>query len=124
MFRTDVKHSEKDKKALERNLKIAESLERNGVKVFLPQRDVDPKKSSKEIIKEELEAIKKSEGVIVVLSNTRGIYIEAGYAKALGKKLIGLKVEETREMSGVGHEFFDYVATNAQEVAKIIKEHT
>jgi nucleoside 2-deoxyribosyltransferase len=124
MFRTDVNHNEKDHAKLKRNQEIAESLESMGVKIFLPQRDVDQDQPAGQVIKEELEAIKKCRAVIVVLSDTRGIYIEAGYAKAIGKKLIGLKVEETREMSDWGYEFFDHVATNVEEAAKIIKEHT
>ncbi len=123
MFRTDVKHSEKDHAKLKRNQEIAKSLESKDVKIFLPQRDVDHDQPAERVIREELEAIKKSEGVIVVLSDTRGIYMEAGYAKALGKKLIGLEVEETREMSDWGYEFFDYTAKNVEEAAKIIKEH-
>ncbi len=122
MFRADIKHSEKDEKKLKRNLGIAKALEENGIKVFLPQRDVNQKQPAREILRQELEAIKKCKGVVVVLSDTRGIYMEAGYAKAFGKKLIGLRVEETREFSPWGYEFFDHIVSSAEEAARVIKK--
>ena len=73
------------------------------------------------ILEQELEAIKRCKAIIVVMSDTRGIYIEAGYAKALGKKIIGLKIEETREMSEWGYEFFDHVASDTDELIKTVK---
>ena len=48
--------------------------------------------------------------------------MEAGYAKALGKKVIGLKVEETRDMSDWGYAFFDYVAENIKELINYLKK--
>jgi nucleoside 2-deoxyribosyltransferase len=116
-------HSEKDSKKLQRNEKIAKILEDNGIELILPQRDVDQTLPKSQILEQELEAIKKSKALIVVLSDTRGIYLEAGYAKALGKKLIGLKVEETRqiETSGWISSFFDYIVSDPKEIIKIIK---
>lgn len=121
MYRTDVKHSEKDQNKLKRNLTITKSLEDNGIKIFLPHRNIDLSQPIKDVLAQELEAIEKSDGIIVVLSDTRGAYIEAGYAKAYGKKILGLKVKETRELSKWGHAFFDYVADDLDGLVSHIK---
>jgi nucleoside 2-deoxyribosyltransferase len=122
MYRTDVKHSEKDEQKYQRNEHIAKVLENSGIKVFLPQRDIDQNKSGKQILEEELETIKQCKALIIVLSDTRGIYIEAGYAKALGKKIVALKVEETREMSEWGYAFYDYVVSSTDELIRVLNE--
>ena len=121
MYRTDVKHSEKDKNKLNRNLEITKSLEDAGIKIFLPHRDIDLSQPIKDVLAQELDAIEKSDGIIVILSDTRGAYIEAGYAKAHGKKIYGLKVEETREFSKWGYEFFDKIVPNTDELVKVMK---
>lgn len=120
--KTGIKNNELDADKLNRNERLAELLEANGFKVFLPYRDADQSLSGKEQLEKELEVIRNCEGIITVLSDTRGIYLETGYAKALGKKVIGLKVEETREMSEWGYAFFDYVASNANELIEYLKK--
>ena len=47
--------------------------------------------------------------------------MEAGYAKALGKKVVGLKVSETREFSDWGKSFFDYMATDENDLLNYLK---
>ena len=116
--KTGIKKNELDADKLGRNEKLAELLETNGFEIFLPYRDADQSLSGKEQLEKELEVIRNCEGIITVLSDTRGIYLETGYAKALGKKVIGLKVEETREMSEWGYAFFNYVASNTEELIK------
>ena len=119
--KTGIKKNELDADKLGRNEKLAELLETNGFEIFLPYRDADQSLSGKEQLEKELEVIRNCEGIITVLSDTRGIYLETGYAKALGKKVIGLKVEETREMSEWGYAFFDYVASDTDGLIKYLK---
>ena len=106
---------------LQRNERITAELEKAGVKIYLPQRDTDQRLPPKRIYLKNLEAIKKSEGVIIVLSDTRGVYMEAGYAKAFGKKLIGLRVEETRALGRMVRNFLDNIVGSEEELAVIIK---
>ena len=114
--KTGIKTHEFDLDKLNRNDGLAENLEKSGIQIFLPQRDADQSLPGKELLEKELAAIRSSEGIIVVLSDTRGIYLEAGYAKALGRKVVGLKVPETREMSDWGYAFFDFVAQDEKEL--------
>ena len=120
--KTGIRQNELDADKLNRNEKLAELLETNGFKIFLPYRDADQSLSGKEQLEKELEVIRNCEGIITVLSDTRGIYLETGYAKALHKRVIGLKVKETREMSEWGYAFFDYVAPNVDELIKYLKD--
>ena len=91
---------------LHRNDKICKKLEKQGFKIHLPQRDTNQKLSSKKIFATNIEALKNSKAVIVLLSETRGIYLEAGYAKGLGKKIIGLKVDETKALGIIIRNFY------------------
>jgi len=120
--KTGIKSHELDSGKLDRNGELTQALEKIGIKIFLPQRDVDQSLPGKVILDEELSVIKSCEGIIVVLSDTRGIYLEAGYAKALGKKVIGLKVAETREMSDWGYAFFDFVAQNEKKLIEYLNK--
>ncbi len=113
------------RKKLLRNKKIAQKLIENGLDVFLPQEN--QKKSEKLTLEKELRMIRDCEFLIAILSDTRGAYLEAGYAKGLGKKIYGLKVEETR----VGEEgkvsewlagFFDYIAYDIKELIEYLKK--
>ncbi len=119
--KTNIQNYELDSEKLDRNNYFTKFLEKNGFKIFLPMRDADQSLSGLELLSLELDVIKNSEGVIVVLSDTRGIYIEAGYAKALGKRVIGLKVSETREFSDWGKAFFDFVASDEKELLEYLK---
>jgi nucleoside 2-deoxyribosyltransferase len=119
---TNVKKNEPDPKKLDRNTQLANFFEENGIDIFLPARDADQSLPGKRLLELELDVIRKSEGMIVALSDTRGIYLEAGYAKALGKKVIGLKVQETREFSEWGKAFFDFMAQNEKEVLSYLKK--
>ncbi len=120
---TNVKGNTLDFEKLDRNEKLCKQLEKNGFKIFLPYRDADQDLVGKELLERELEVIKNCDGMIVALSNTRGIYMEAGYGKALGKKIIGLKVDETRDFSDWGKAFFDYIAENVDDLVKYFKEN-
>jgi len=115
---TNVKENTLDFEKLKRNEELCKKLEEEGLKIFLPYRDADQTLSGKDLLEKELEVIRNCDGMIVALSNTRGIYLEAGYAKALGKKIIGLKVEETRDFSDWGKAFFDYIAKDAEDLIK------
>jgi nucleoside 2-deoxyribosyltransferase len=103
------------------NLQLAAHLQRAGFNVFLPQRDVDQRLPGRDILAVELCQIKGCSGLIAILANTRGVYIEAGYAKALGKLVIALKTPESREMSDWGYAFFDFVATDVDELIEYLK---
>ena len=119
--KTNIQNYELDSEKLDRNNYFAKFLEKNGFKIFLPMRDADQSLSGEKLLDLELNVIKNSEGIIVILSDTRGIYIEAGYAKALGKKVIGLKVSETREFSDWGKAFFDFIASDEKELLEYLK---
>jgi nucleoside 2-deoxyribosyltransferase len=119
---TNVKENTLDFEKLARNEKLCKALEENGIEVFLPYRDADQSLAGKDLLEKELQVIRDCEGMIVALSNTRGIYLEAGYAKALGKKIIGLKVEETRDFSDWGKAFFDYIAQDTSDLIKYFKD--
>jgi len=112
----EVKINELDHNKLDRNEQLAKLLEEAGLEIFLPYRDADQSLSGKDLLEKELEVIRRSEGIIVALSNTRGVYLEAGYAKALDKRMIGLIVEETRELSDWGKAFFEYIAKDPQDL--------
>ncbi len=118
---TNVKENTLDFKKLQRNESLCKHLEGCGIEVFLPYRDADQTLSGKDLLEKELEVIRNCEGMIVALSDTRGVYLEAGYAKALGKKLVGLKVEETREFSDWGKAFFDYIAEDMDDLIQYFK---
>lgn len=107
---------------MQRNEKLCKQLEEFGFKIFLPYRDANQNLSGKDLLEKELEVIKNCEGIIVALSDTRGVYLEAGYAKALGKKVVGLKIEETREFSDWGKAFFDYIADSPADLINYIKK--
>ncbi len=106
----------------QRNDKIVKKLEKSGLKIYLPQRDTNQMLSPKKILAKNLDALQKSKAIIVILSDSRGIYLEAGYAKGLDKKVIGLKVEETRSLGLISRNFFDYVVDSADELAKLLKD--
>jgi len=96
------------------NKKITEKLKKAGFDIFLPQEN--QLTTAAETVKKELEIIDKSEFLIILLSDTRGIYLEAGYAKGIGKKVYAIKLPETREMSEWGYCWYDYVAENVDDL--------
>ena len=104
-----------------RNEKIAKKLEKAGIKLYFPQRDTNQSLPPKKILVKNIEALQNSLAIIVILSDSRGIYLEAGYAKGLGKKVIGLKVEETRNLGLISRNFFDYVVESIDELAVLLK---
>ncbi len=105
---------------LNRNEKVAKKLERAGISIYLPQRDTKQKQTPRKIFADNLAAIKRCDALIVILSDTRGIYLEAGYAKGMGKKIVGLKVDETRPLGIMVRNFFDYIAENTDELAVLL----
>jgi nucleoside 2-deoxyribosyltransferase len=106
---------------LRRNEKIAKKLEAAGVKVYLPQRDTNQAQTPRSVFLDNLKAIEKSKALVLLLSDTRGIYLEAGYAKSMGKKVVGLQVEETRALGTMVRNFVDHVANNVDELAILLK---
>lgn len=104
-----------------RNEKIAKKLERAGIQIYLPQRDTKQHQTPRRIFAENMDAIKKCDAVVVILSDTRGIYLEAGYAKGIGKKIIGLKVEETRPLGIMVRNFFDYIVESIDELIVLLR---
>jgi nucleoside 2-deoxyribosyltransferase len=114
--KTNTQTYELDSEKLDRNSYYTKILENNGFKIFLPIRDADQSLSGKKLLEKELEVIKESDGIIAVLSDTRGVYMEIGYAKAFNKKIIGLKVSETRDFSDWGKAFFDYIASDEKDL--------
>lgn len=105
---------------LNRNEKIAKKLEKYGIQIYLPQRNTKQNQAPRRIFAENLAAIKKCSAVIVILSDTRGIYLEAGYAKGISKKIIGLKVDETRPLGIMVRNFFDYIVESIDELVVLL----
>ena len=107
---------------MQRGLRIAQKLEQAGVKVYFPQRDTNQKQVSKKVLESNMNAIKKSKAVIIILSNSRGIYLEAGFAKAHKKPVIGLRVAETNEMGPIMRNFMDYFVNDVDDLTKLLKK--
>ncbi len=105
-----------------RNEKIAKKLEKAGIKIYLPQRDTNQSLTPRKIFDTNIRAVKKSDGVIVLLSETRGIYLEAGYAKAMRKTILGLQVDETRALGTIVRNFFDTVVNNTDDLIILLKK--
>lgn len=103
-----------------RNEKFVHKLEKAGFKVYLPMRDTNQEQSARRIFLINMFELKRSDVVIVVLSNTRGVYLETGYAKALGKKLIGLMVDETKQFGPITRNFFDHIVNDTDDLITIL----
>jgi len=106
-------------KKLSRNEIISQKLKEIGLDVYLPQ--INQKKTGTETLAEQLKVIINCDFLVLVLSDTRGIYIEAGYAKALGKKVYALEVEETRKYSDWLIAFCDYIAKDINDLVNYLK---
>jgi len=103
-----------------RNNEIYTKLKDSGFDIFLPQEN--QQENATLTLKKELSVIDSSEYIIVLLSDTRGIYLEAGYAFAKGKKIYGIKVEETRAMSDWIKGWFDYIAEDVDDLINYLKK--
>lgn len=106
---------------LSRNEEIALALKDIGLDVYLPQSHQDM--SMKYVWEEQKKVIRDCEFLVLVLSDTRGIYIEAGFAKALGKKVYALEVEETRKYSDWMNAVCDYIAKDVDDLVAFLKEN-
>lgn len=104
-----------------RNEKITSALKEIGFEVYLPQ--VNQKRNGKETWEEQKKVMINSDFLILVLSDTRGAYIEAGFAKALGKKVYVLEVEETRGYSDWLNAVCDYIAKDINDLIRFLKEN-
>ncbi|MBI2971496.1 MAG: nucleoside 2-deoxyribosyltransferase [Candidatus Aenigmarchaeota archaeon] len=110
-----------ESEAYQLSARVARKLEKAGITVYLPQRDTDQQQPPKRIFAANIKALSAADGVIVILSETRGIYLEAGYAKALGKKLIGLKTGETKPVGNIVRNFFDYIVDTTDELIVLLE---
>ncbi len=106
---------------LSRNDEIASALKEIGLDVYVPHHHQNM--SMEDVWEEQKRIIKDCEFLILVLSDTRGIYIEAGFAKALGKKVYALRVDETRQYSSWLDAVCDYVAQDLDELVNFLKEN-
>ena len=96
------KFSEVDKGQLREKLeKVFSFLEKNGHQTFNYCRDRQKWKEDRRqlgiIVKEALEDLKKSDAILIFIDGperSEGIYMEFGFAKALGKKVILLIAED------------------------------
>lgn len=104
---------------LSRNEEIALALRDIGLDVYLPQSHQDM--SMEDVWEEQQRIIRDCEFLVLVLSDTRGIYIEAGFAKALGKKVYALEVEETRKYSDWMNAVCDYIAKDVDDLVDYLK---
>jgi nucleoside 2-deoxyribosyltransferase len=92
---------------LEFNSKMAKKLRENGFEVWLAQEgpfiEQGTRKEKKKIYEGDISALKSSDAVVAVLDGAvvdEGVAYEMGYAKALGKLILGLKTDH-RTFSGV-----------------------
>lgn len=106
---------------MQRGLRVVQKLEEAGIKVYFPQRDTKQSQNPRKIFEENILAIKKSKAVVLILSNSRGIYMEAGFAKAQKKPVIGLHVAETNELGPITRHFMDYFVSDVDGLAKLLK---
>ena len=111
------------------NEKIDEILRSEGFETILPQRDVGDlweklkkhgKRAYREVYRRDLECLKSCNVVVAVLDGNdvdSGVAFEVGYAKALGKPIIGLKtdVRKFAEAEEVNNMI-------AQSVVKIVRD--
>jgi nucleoside 2-deoxyribosyltransferase len=102
-----------------RNQEISEKLKKAGFDIFLPQEN--QQSTPEETFKKELEMIRNCEFMIILLSDTRGIYLEAGYAKGIGKKIYAVKLPETRIMSEWSNCWYDHIADDIDELITHLK---
>jgi len=105
---------------MDRNEIICQELKKLGFDVYLPQSHQG--RPGSVILAEQLNIIDSCDFLILVLSDTRGIYIEAGYAKARGKKIYALRVGETRQWSDWLVAFCDYIAQDLQDLTSFLKK--
>jgi len=106
---------------LSRNEKIAAALNEIGLDVYVPQHHQNM--SMEDVWEEQKKIIADCEFVVLVMSDTRGIYIESGFAKALGKKVYALRVEETRQYSKWAEAVLDYIATDVDDLVDFLKKN-
>ena len=106
---------------MERNARVAKKLEKAGFQVYLPQRDSNQDRTPKRIFEANIAAIKKADCVVVMLADTWGIFLEAGYGRALGKTVIAIKEENTRPLGSIVRNFFDYIVDSTDELAVLLK---
>jgi len=78
------------------NENLSEALTKRGYEIYLPQRECSLCTENDDIYNVCIEGIKKSDIILAVLDGTdadSGTSFEAGYALALGKKIIGLRTD-------------------------------
>jgi nucleoside 2-deoxyribosyltransferase len=118
------------------NRNLADSLIKEGFDVYLPQNECKVCNDNDEIYNVCLQGIEKSQVILAILDGTdvdSGTSFEAGYAKALGKKIIGLRTDfrNTGDDGGLNlmlskscHHFINYSILNEdcsfKALAKII----
>lgn len=106
---------------MERNARIAKKLEKAGFSVYLPQRDTDQTHTPKKIVEANMASIRGADCVVVLLADTWGIFLEAGYARALGRTVVAVREEGTRPLGSMVRNFFDYIVDSTDELAVLLK---
>ena len=104
---------------LDANVTLKKLLEDADHEVFLPQ-ECDQSDLAA-TFKRELEEIEKADALVAVLSDTRGVYCEIGYAYALGKPIYGLEVPGMRAMSEWGNYWFVSVSKTPEELVRSLE---
>jgi len=85
------------------NLKLCKVLESRGISCYLPQRDTDQTKTAQEKFKTNISNIKDSKILLVVLINpTPNLGAEVGFAFGIGKKIIVLTSQNTKDIMVTG----------------------
>ena len=114
------------------NLKLDRHLQKHGFKTFLPQRDAgslqelmrkEGKRAYRTIYERDLEGLERSDVVVAVLDGPdidSGTAYEVGYARAMGKPVIGFKTD--LRIFAKGEELNNMVAQGLCALAKNFDE--
>ncbi|MEK6832483.1 MAG: nucleoside 2-deoxyribosyltransferase [Nanoarchaeota archaeon] len=103
-----------------KNREISEKIEKAGISLILPQRDINQTQSGNKVLNDELKIIKECDGLIVLMGHTPGIWVEVGLAKAWGKKIYGIKLKESWNLEWLDS-LFDFISEDVNDIINKLK---
>jgi nucleoside 2-deoxyribosyltransferase len=69
-----------------RNQQLVQMMEGDGLTVFMPQRETPPSSTAAQIVRQNIDGVRRSRVVLVVADHAgAGVYFELGAAHAMGK---------------------------------------
>jgi len=124
MYEVKENKLEFSQRLLDFNKLIYQKIEKEGIHLIVPQRDINQKRPGNEIREEEFGIIrgKDCNGLIMILGHTPGIWAEAGYAKAFDKKNYGLKLKNSWNLDWL-NSLFDFVSEDIDELIMEVKKN-